>query len=144
MSLGSIPSLPLGLFLLLFSNYDGGINDKEYRDNTPDNTLQSETSRDIDSYTATKTDTSLPVTTAKKAPSSSSQPTKLVDLGAAATFASQAAAAAQAENQRKEMTNSTIDSVFGDFSSQPAPQPSTQGTTSGGTFYTYNMYILSV
>ena len=57
----------------------------------------------------------------------SSQPTKLVDMGAAAAFASQAAA----ESQRKETANSTIDTVFGDFSSQTAPQPPPPTAASG-------------
>lgn len=102
-------------------------------DNTSDTNVSPETTRYDDSYTATKTDTSFSATTKK---ASSSQPTKLVDLGAAATFANQAAAAA-AESQRKEMTNSTIDSVFGDFPSQSAPLPSTQGTTSGQISHTF-------
>ena len=67
---------------------------------------------------SSKTDTTTPQ---PPAPKKSSQPSKLVDLGAAAVFASQAAAA---ESQKKETAPSTIDSVFGDFSSQPpAPQP---------------------
>ena len=73
-------------------------------------------------------------TTTKK---TSSQPAKLVDLGAAATFASQAAA----KNQRKEPAgSSTIDTVFGDFSSQPTathqPPPPVSGTlTISGGYY---------
>lgn len=70
----------------------------------------------------------------------SSQPSKLVDLGAAATFASQAA-----EEKKKELattnqaSSSAIDSVFGDFSShgnssQAPPPAGSQGwrTTEGG------------
>ena len=59
------------------------------------------------------------------APKKSSQPSKLVDLGAAAAFASQAAA----DTQRKQgpANASTIDTVFGDFSTQPAPLPQSSG-----------------
>ncbi|CAI8009116.1 Clathrin interactor 1 [Geodia barretti] len=78
------------------------------------------------SITSSKTDTAPQPAPLKK----SSQPTKLVDLGAAAAFASQAAA----ENQRRETANSTIDSVFGDFSSQPpALQSQPPGPGSGGS-----------
>jgi hypothetical protein len=79
------------------------------------------------SITSSKTDIAPPQ---PAPPKKSSQPTKLVDLGAAAAFASQAAA----ENQRRETANSTIDSVFGDFSSQPpALQSQPRGPGSGGS-----------
>ena len=83
----------------------------------------SEGGRYNDSYdtTTSKHDPSpAPAPTSTK---KSSQSTKLVDLGAAAAFASNAAA----ENKRRETAGTTIDSVFGDFSSgqtvpsQPPP-----------------------
>ena len=69
---------------------------------------------------------SKPDTTQPAPAKKSSQPSKLVDLGAAAAFASQAAA-------EKQQKTSTIDTVFGDFSSQPTPQPPPTGaaTNSG-------------
>lgn len=87
----------------------------------------SEQERNGDSYIPSKPDSTLPATT-KKAP----QPTKLVDLGAAAAFASQAAAA----EQKKETASSTIDSVFGDISNvQGSSQPPAAPAQQGGVVY---------
>ena len=96
--------------------------DKSHDDGVESGTT-SERERNNDSYIPSKPDSTQPVTTKKTA-----QPTKLVDLGAAAVFASQAAAAGHS----KETATSTIDSVFGDFSggqgsSQPPATTAQQG-----------------
>lgn len=109
--------------------YQDGSN-KPYHDDFEASST-SEGGRNDHSYIPSK-----PEAPAKK----SSQPAKLVDLGAAATFASQAAMEAQKKElaATSQTSSSTIDNVFGDFSShgdgssQPPPATS-QGlqTTEG-------------